>query len=83
MDIFDATIFHLIAEKTPAEPTNPSKSHTDSNSSDDIEGRRPSLEDIPELEDEDWDNGQFEAMDLIDHHNTRQENHQICREYSA
>ena len=31
------------------------------------------LEDIPELEDEDWEDGQFTDTDLIDHHNTKKE----------
>ena len=35
--------------------------------------QRPQLEDIPELEDEDWEDGQFTDADLIDHHNTKKE----------
>ena len=35
------------------------------------EDRRPQLEDIPELEDEDWEDGQFADADLINHHNKR------------
>ena len=31
------------------------------------------LEDIPELEDEDWEDGKFMDTDLIDHHNTMTE----------
>ena len=41
------------------------------------------LEDIPELEDEDWEDGQFTDADLIDHHNTKKESNQIQQEYSA
>ena len=32
--------------------------------------QRPQLEDIPELQDEDWEDGQFADADLIDHRNT-------------
>ena len=35
--------------------------------------QRSQLEDIPELEDEDWEDGQFVNADLIDHHNTKTE----------
>ena len=35
--------------------------------------QRPQLEDKPELEDEDWEDGQFADADLIDHHNTKTE----------
>ena len=35
--------------------------------------QRSQLEDIPELEDEDWEDGQFTDEDLIDHHNTKTE----------
>ena len=38
---------------------------------------RSQLEDIPELEDEDWEHGQFADADLIDHHNTKKESNQI------
>ena len=34
---------------------------------------RSQLEDIPELEDEDWEDGKFTGVDLIDHHNTTTE----------
>ena len=46
---------------------------------------RPQLEDILELEDneENWEEGQFVDMDLIDHHNTTTESDRIHREYSA
>ena len=44
---------------------------------------RSQLEEIPELEDEDWKDGQFTDVDLIDHHNTTTESDRICREYSA
>ena len=46
---------------------------------------RPQLEDIPELEDneENWEEGQFEDADFIDHHNTTEESDQIRHEYSA
>ena len=39
--------------------------------------QRSQLEDIPELEDEDWEDGQFADADLIDHHNTKTESNQI------
>ena len=39
--------------------------------------QRPQLEDIPELEDEDWEDGQFADAGLIDHHNTKKESNQI------
>ena len=32
--------------------------------------QRSQLKDIPQLEDEDWEDGQFADADLIDHHNT-------------
>ena len=35
--------------------------------------QRSQLEDIPELEDEDWEDGQFADADLIDHHNMKKE----------
>ena len=35
--------------------------------------QRSQLDDIPELEDEDWEDGQFTDADLIDHHNTMTE----------
>ena len=35
--------------------------------------QRHQLEDIPQLEDEDWEDGQFAAADLIDHYNTKKE----------
>ena len=35
--------------------------------------QRSQLDDIPELEDEDWEEGQFTDADLIDHHNTMTE----------
>ena len=46
---------------------------------------RPPLEDIAELEDdeENWEDGQFADVDLIDHHNTTVKSDQICWEYSA
>ena len=46
---------------------------------------RPQLEDILELEDdeENWEEGQFANMDLIDHHNTTAKSDQICQEYST
>ena len=39
--------------------------------------QRPQSEDIPELDDEDWEDGQFADADLIDHHNTMTESDQI------
>ena len=41
------------------------------------------LDDIPELEDEDWEGRQFVDADLIDHHNTTTESDRISREYST
>ena len=35
------------------------------------------LEDIPDLEDEDWEDGEFIDAGLIDHHNTKKESNQI------
>ena len=35
--------------------------------------QRPKLKDIPELEDEYWEDRQFADADLIDHHNTKTE----------
>ena len=45
----------------------------------------PQLEDIPELEtdEENWDDGQFDDMELLDHHNSTEESDRICCEYSA
>ena len=45
--------------------------------------QRSQLEDIPELEDEDWEDRQFTDADLIDHHNTTIESDRICWEYST
>ena len=39
--------------------------------------QRSHLEDIPKLEDEDWEDRQFTDADLIDHHNTNKESNQI------
>ena len=39
--------------------------------------QKSQLEDIPELEDEDWEDEQFTDADLIDHHNTKKESNQI------
>ena len=44
---------------------------------------RSPLEDIPELEDKDWEDGLFMDADLIDHHNTTTESDCIHQEYSA
>ena len=41
------------------------------------DNQRSQLEDIPQLEDEDWEDGQFMDADLIDHHNTKTESSQI------
>ena len=35
--------------------------------------QRSKIKDIPELEDEDWEDRQFTDADLIDHHNTKKE----------
>ena len=45
--------------------------------------QRSQLEDIPELEDKDWEDGQFADADLIDHHNTNTEATKYDRKYSA
>ena len=45
--------------------------------------QRSQLEDIPELEDEDWEDGQFTDADLIDHHYTKTESNRIQWKYSA
>ena len=47
------------------------------------EGRRHELEDIPELEQEDWEEGQFVDTNLIDHHNTTNKSDRLRQEYSA
>ena len=39
--------------------------------------QRSQLEAIPELEDKDWEDGQFTDTHLIDHHNTKTESNQI------
>ena len=39
--------------------------------------QRSQLEDIPELEEEDWEDRQFTDADLIDHHNTMTESNRI------
>ena len=39
--------------------------------------QRSQLEDIPELEDENWEDEQFADADMIDHHNTKTESNQI------
>ena len=45
----------------------------------------PQLEDIPELEidEENWDNGQFDDAELLYNHNSTEERNRIRREYSA
>ena len=45
--------------------------------------QRSQLEDIPELEGEDWEDVQFTDADLIDHHNTKTESNRIQLEFSA
>ena len=45
--------------------------------------QRSQLEDILELEDEDWEDGQFIDVDLIDHQNTTAKGDRIHWEYSA
>ena len=44
---------------------------------------RSQLEDIPELENEDWEDRQFADADLSDHHNTMTESDHIRQEYST
>ena len=39
--------------------------------------QRSQLEDIPKLEEEDWEDGQFADGDLIDQYNTKKESNQI------
>ena len=43
------------------------------------------LEDIPELEtdEENWDKGQFDNVELLYNHNSTEESDRICHEYSA
>ena len=43
------------------------------------------MEDIPELEtdEENWDDGQFDDAELLNHHNSTEESDRICHEYSA
>ena len=45
----------------------------------------PQLEEIPELETdkENWEEGQFADVDLIDHHSTTEESDRLHNEYSA
>ena len=45
--------------------------------------QRSQLDDIPELEDEDWEDGRSADADVIDHHNTMTESNRICWEYST
>ena len=62
-------------DQSPAEHSSHKNVETISEQHD--EGRRPQLEDIPELEDKDWEDRQFSDVDLIDHHNTIQESNRI------
>ena len=39
--------------------------------------QRSQLEDIPKLEDKDWEDGQFADADLIHHHNTKKESNRV------
>ena len=64
--------------------------HTEYHSSEQPRAEHPSdycpqLEDIPELEtdEENWDNGQFDDVELLNHHNSTEESDRICCEYSA
>ena len=64
--------------------------HTEYNSSEQPRAEHPSnyhpqLEDIPELETEEgnWDDGQFDNVELLNHHNSTAESNRIHREYSA
>ena len=45
----------------------------------------PQLEDIPELEidEENWDDGQFDNSELLYNHNSTEESDRICNEFSA
>ena len=54
------------AEHPPIQSTKPIPEHYQ-------EGNRHKLENIPELEEEDWEEGQFANADLIDCHNTTHE----------
>ena len=47
------------------------------------ENNRQQLADIPELEEEDWEEGQFANADLIDQHNTSHESNRLRQEYSS
>ena len=64
------------AEHSLHQDTEQSREHYQNN-------HRSQLEDILELEDKDWEDGQFADADLIDHHNTMTESDHIHREYSA
>ena len=64
------------AEHSLHQDTEQSRKHYQNN-------HRSQLENIPELEDEDYEDSQFVDADLIDHHNTMMESDHIHREYSA
>ena len=55
----------------------PSHQNVETDSEQYEEGRRPHLEDIPELEEEAWEDRQFADADFIDYHNTTQESDRI------
>ena len=64
--------------------------HTEYHSSEQPKAEHPSdycpqLEDIPELEtdEENWDEGQFDDTELLNHQNFTEESDRIHREYSA
>ena len=62
------------------EPDNIQQQHAEHSSD-----YRPQLDDIPELEidEENWDEGQFDDAELLYNHNSTEENDRICHEYSA
>ena len=64
--------------------------HTEDDSSEQSRAEHPSdyhsqLEDIPELEtdEENWDDGQFDDVELLNHYNSIEESDRIHRAYSA
>ena len=61
------------AEHLPPQNTKPVPGHYQENS-------RHELEDIPELEEEDWEEGQFADADLIDCHNTTHKSDRLRQE---
>ena len=64
--------------------------HTEYHSTEQLQAEHPSdyhpqLEDIPQLEtdEKNWDDGQFDDVELLYNHNSTEESNRICHEYSA